>query len=59
MTIKELITLLSKIDQDKTIDIVVNVDNAEDENDDIACSNLELWDNGSECAVLFISRGNA
>ena len=59
MTIKELIERLSKIDQDKTIDIVVNVDNSEDENDDIACANLELWDNASECVVLFISRGNS
>ena len=59
MTVKELIDRLSKIDLDKTIDIVVNIDNAEDENEDVACGNLELWDNGSECATLFISRGEA
>ena len=56
ITVKELIEELSKIDQDKVIDIVVNIDNAEDENDDCACSTLELWDNGSESATLFIKR---
>ena len=56
MKVQELIGLLSKIDPEKDIGLVVNIMNPEDPEDDIACEHLEIWDNGSECIDLFIRK---
>jgi hypothetical protein len=57
MKIKELIEKLSKIDPEKDIRIIVNLENTEDEESDVFCHRMELWDCGSESMDIFVSKG--
>jgi hypothetical protein len=57
MKIKELIEKLSKINPDKEIRIIVNLENTEDDDYDVFCNGIELWDCGSESMDIFISKG--
>ena len=57
MKISELMDYLGKLEPSKEICLVANVDNPEDNLSDVACTNLEIWDDGSESVTLFMSRG--
>jgi hypothetical protein len=56
MKIKELIEKLSKINPEKDIRIIVNLENTEDDDYDVFCNGIELWDCGSESMDIFISK---
>jgi len=58
MKISELMDYLSKLEPSKEIFLMANVDNPEDTLADVACTNLEIWDDGSESVTLFMSRGD-
>ena len=55
MRVKDLINYLGKIEPSKEIDLMINIGNSENELEDIPCSNLEIWDDGSESVTLFVS----
>jgi hypothetical protein len=57
MKVKDLIQKLSAIDLDKEIRIIVNLENTEDEESDVFCHRIELWDCGSESMDIFVSKG--
>jgi hypothetical protein len=57
MKVKDLIQKLSKINPEKDIRIIVNLENTEDEESDVFCHRIELWDCGSESMDIFVSKG--
>ena len=56
MKVKDLIAELQTVDPEKSISLVANIGgNPEDDEADIPCWHIELWDDGLESVTLFMA----
>lgn len=56
MKVKDLIAELQSVDPEKRISLIANVSgNPEDDEADIPCWLIELWDDGLESVTLFMA----